>query len=239
MTTLLYLHDTYLFTAGATVVSIEETEKGTALLLNQTIFYPQGGGQPADQGVIKCGDIQFNVTDVRLSPEGIVYHYGTFNSIPFNTGENVELEINQERRLLNARVHTGGHLIDVAVNKAGITGITPTKGYHFTEGPYVEYEGVLEDAAGWMDRVAIAANEVVTEDVEIIAEDVSPEDAVTRGIWAPQGKSARFVYFKGYEDQGCGCGGTHVARSGEVGSITIRSVKSKKGKTKVAYTVGL
>ena len=237
MTTLLYLSDTYASTATAKFLRVETNERGTAIVLNQTIFYPQGGGQPADHGTITAGEKVFHVTDVRLTPEGKVYHFGTFNGDEFAADCVVDLTIDMDRRLLHARLHSAGHLIDVAVTKANIQGITPTKGYHFSEGPYVEYDGVLEDAASWTEIVESISNELVQQDIKIIAVDLSPEEAKEQNIPAPEGKSARFVYFDGYQSDGCGCGGTHVTSSKEIGTITIRGIKSKKGVTKIKYQI--
>ena len=65
--------------------------------------------------------------------------------------------------------------------------------------------------------------------------ELSNEEAKKRGIWAPPGKSARIVNFKGYKSSGCG--GTHVKSTGEIGRVTIRKISSKKGKTRIAYLV--
>ena len=239
MAHLLYLADSYQFTATAVVQSVEENEHGTLLILDQTIFYPQGGGQPCDTGIIVIGDVTFTVNNVRLSPEGVVYHYGVFDQpgVADVSGETVQLSVDEERRMLNARVHSAGHLIDIAVKKIGITGIVPTKGFHNPEGSYVEYDGVLEDAAQYIRSLETAANQLVADDIPIITEDLSPAEAQARGVYAPPGKSARFVYFDGYESDGCGCGGTHVRSTAEIGKITIRKIKSKKGVTRVSYAV--
>lgn len=53
--------------------------------------------------------------------------------------------IDGEFRKINARVHSAGHLLDMAMNRAGKTELKPGKGYHFVEGPYVEYIGVIPD----------------------------------------------------------------------------------------------
>ena len=56
-------------------------------------------------------------------------------------------------------------------------------------------------------------------------------------IWAPPGKSARVVAFSGFE--GCGCGGTHVKNTSEIGKVSIRKIKVKKGVTRIAYAIVL
>ncbi|MBX2866733.1 hypothetical protein KTR10_02165 [Candidatus Kaiserbacteria bacterium] len=63
---------------------------------------------------------------------------------------------------------------------------------------------------------------------------VSEEEARDRGMIAPEGKEVRTVGFEGHEP--CGCGGTHVRSSKDIGHITIRKVSSKKGRTKISYS---
>ena len=80
MTKLNYLDDTYLLESKATFIEIKENEKGKAVILDETIFYPQGGGQPADTGKIILDNNIFSVTDVRLDENGIVWHFGEFQN---------------------------------------------------------------------------------------------------------------------------------------------------------------
>ena len=142
MTRLDYLENTYLFQSSAKLIEILDTERGVALVLDCTVFHPQGGGQPADTGIIKSETGEFVVTDTRLNENGIIYHFGEFTHGSINNGDTVRLEIDQNARILHARLHSAGHLIDIAVRKAGLTNLIPTKGYHFTNGANVEYQVV-------------------------------------------------------------------------------------------------
>jgi Ser-tRNA(Ala) deacylase AlaX len=234
MTDLEYLNDTYQFQSEAKVIGVKTTEKGLAIILNKTIFYPQGGGQPADQGKIVSEKAIFAVSDTRMDETGTVYHFGIFESGDFENGDPVRLEIVQDRRKLNARLHSAGHLIDIATTKAGL-GLKAIKGYHFPDGPYVEYEGMVENPTDYVFAVEKAANTLVSESLKLEVKNFSPEEAKTRGIFTPDGKSARTVNFAGYKE--IGCGGTHVKNSSEIGKILIRKISSKKGNTKIAYSL--
>ena len=119
MTHLLYLDDTYLFKSTATVLEIKTLEDGrTAVILNQTIFYPQGGGQPCDTGIISTGVKHvFIATDVRLDASGIVNHIGRFEHAIFTPGQQVGLEIDQAQRILHAKLHSAGHLLDTVLSR--------------------------------------------------------------------------------------------------------------------------
>ena len=233
MTTLTYLEDTYLSNLEANAIDCIQDEIGNALILNQTIFYPQGGGQPSDTGTITSSDFTFEVRKVRLSKEGLVLHYGDFSAGHWISEKTVNLAIDFDKRILHAKVHSAGHLLDCAVSSLELNHLNPTKGFHFPEGPYVEYDGALENPSQWITPIEQAINSLVHSNIAIHSNSLSAELASKMGIWAPEGKSARVVTFEGFE--GCGCGGTHVLSTKEIGEITIRKIKVKKGVTRIAY----
>lgn len=235
MTKLNYLNDTYLFESEAIFLELRENEKGKALILDETIFYPQGGGQPADTGEIISGDNIFTVSDVRLDEMGTVWHFGEFTNGEFNQGDTVILKIDKDRRILNARLHSAGHLLDCAISKMGIENLKPSKGFHFPDGPYVEYEGTIEDPAELIPVLQKTLDELINQNLPVERNDLSPEEAQAKEIWAPAGKAARVVNFTGFPI--CGCGGTHVNAASEIGKVIIKKMKSKQGNTKVAYLV--
>jgi len=232
MTELLYLSDTYLFHAQANILEISSDEFGDYVVLDQTIFYPQGGGQPADNGSINADNFSFKVSHVVLTPESKVRHYGE-SSGDLAQGE-VNLSVDESRRVHNAKLHSAGHLLDCAVAELGLK-IKPTKGFHFPVGTYVEYEGVLEDGNQYRKPLEAIINRMVEDDIPIIVKDLNSKQAEEEGIKAPEGKSARFVEFSGHV--GCGCGGTHIGSSKGLGRIVIRKLKSKKGNTKISYAL--
>lgn len=75
-----------------------------------------------------------------------MHHIGKYvNGDPFQIGQTVKMEIDGAFRALHARIHSAGHLLDMAMMKAGRKDLKPGKGYHFVEGPYVEYVGIVKD----------------------------------------------------------------------------------------------
>ncbi|MBI3458970.1 hypothetical protein HY061_01765 [Candidatus Azambacteria bacterium] len=143
-TKMLYLADTYLFQSSAHVEVIEHDEQGMAVILDQTIFYPQGGGQPTDTGTIVSELAEFQVIKVLYRPDGTIAHYGSLLNGELKAGDKVILSINENWCILNARNHTAGHMLAFATEKSypQLVGI---KGYHFPDGPYVEFEGSLNE----------------------------------------------------------------------------------------------
>lgn len=235
MTKLNYLDNTYLFEAEAVFLEVRESEKGKAVILDETIFYPQGGGQPADKGEVLLESAVFVVNDVRLDETGVVWHFGDFKSGEFTKGDKVNLKVDKERRLLNARLHSAGHLLDCAVSQLCIENLKPIKGFHFPDGPYVEYDGVIENPTELIPLLQKSIDDLVEKDLEFEKKYLSPGEAQAKGIVTPVGKSARVVSLGGLSV--CGCGGTHINKTSEVGKITIRKVKSSQGKTKISYSV--
>ncbi|MBU0722406.1 hypothetical protein KKA93_03060 [Patescibacteria group bacterium] len=235
MTKIDYLDSTYLFESKAIFVEIKENEKGKAVILDETIFYPQGGGQPADRGEIMSGDNIFAVNDVRLDETGTIWHFGEFKNGEFKQGNKVILKIDKDRRILNAKLHSAGHLLDCAVSKIRIENLKPTKGFHFPDGPYVEYDGTIENPAEIIPILQKNIDDLIEQNLQLERKDLNPEEAQAKGVWAPAGKLARIVNFAGFSI--CGCGGTHVNTASEIGKITIRKIKSSQGKTKIAYSV--
>lgn len=237
MTKLKYLEDSDLFKSKAVFLGTKENEKGKAIVLDETIFYPQGGGQPADTGKIYSDNAFFDVTGTRLDEDGTVWHFGEFTKGEFKPGEEVILEIDQVKRALNTKLHSAGHLIDCAVTQLNLKSLKPTKGFHFPEGPYVEYEGIIDNPDELVPAIQKNLDELLTQNIPVEIEELSVDEAKSRGIWAPAGKSARIVSFKGFPS--CGCGGTHVKSSLELGKIFIKKISSKKGRTRVSYELGV
>lgn len=234
-TNLGYLKDTYLFEDTTTYLKTEETERGKAIILDKTIFYPQGGGQPSDTGYIFTDTARFQVDFVSLDEQNTVYHFGEFEKGVFETGEKVTMKIDVEARKLHTRIHSAGHLIDCAVQNINTT-LVPGKGFHFPSGPYVEYSGVIEDKESFKNDLQQEVDNLIIQKLPLHITTVTQEEIKQQKIQAPKNKeTVRIVTFGQYHP--CGCGGTHVNNSGDIINICIRKVPSKKGTVRVSYLV--
>jgi len=151
-TLLLYFQQSPDLECKATVqsVSLEENCKETntySIVVDQTVCHPQGGGQPFDTGFVYGNDSAvFQINDARMDRDTeCIRHIGNFINGHFKIGDEVKIEIDKDKRLLYCRLHTAGHLIDAALHLIGYDW-EPTKGYHFPNGPYVEYKGCLDQS---------------------------------------------------------------------------------------------
>lgn len=251
MTNLLYLKNHGLLESAASIVSVSEEDGRTVVVLDQTIFYPQGGGQPYDTGTITLANTSdvasadaeavFKVEEVRFI-DGIVKHAGVVESGAFEVGQNVMCHVDKDRRDLNSRLHSAGHVLDIALHKIGIQWV-PGKGFHFPQGPYVEYAGSIEG----MDAAAVEklradleskCNEIVNAGAEVTLCFMPKEEmsSVCSFVpdYIPAGKPARVVM---YGAIGIPCGGTHVANLKNIKGITIRKIKKEKDAVRVSYDI--
>lgn len=237
-TKLLYLEQMSQYTCEAQVSEVMNEDDRSVVILDQTIFYPQGGGQPYDTGIISNEGKKFIVEDVRFV-DGIVKHIGKFEGGIFSQGETVTCSVDVERRKLHTRLHSGGHLVDMGLKQIGVMW-KPGKGYHFPNGPYVEYSGSLEgiDIEKLKIDVEAACNEIIQKavDTKVLFMPKEEMGSVCEFVpdYIPEGKPARVVM---YGDFGIPCGGTHVSNLGEIGKMTIRKIKQDGDNIRVSYLV--
>lgn len=239
-TRLLYL-EALEVTQGTAVVGevlLDAATGKTILILDQTVFYPQGGGQPYDQGMIIGEHGEFVVEQVRFI-DGVVRHIGRITTGTFVAGEEVKCIVDQARRTLHSRLHSAGHVVDMAVKALKLPWI-PGKGYHFPEGPYVEYSGPWQEGE----------RDVLRNDIERLSNEFIAQGRATSLVFMlphemhtvcafvpdnlPQNKPGRVVL---YGDFGVPCGGTHVSNLAAIGTMTIRKIKLEKGMIRVSYAI--
>jgi Ser-tRNA(Ala) deacylase AlaX len=196
------------------------------VVTDRTVLHPQGGGQPSDLGSICSldGGITFEVIFVRKMSRDAKYieQLGHFkDDQKFSVGDKVDINVDPEKRKLHARIHSGGHLLDAAFNNLGWNQLIPTKGYHFPEGAYVEYEG--EIAADKRESVIQQLN---AESEKLIE---SASDVI---VTANAGE--RIVTICGVS---CPCGGTHVKNVSLIQSLRVTRIKKSKKSVRVSYNV--
>lgn len=243
-TVLLYLNDFKRLSCDARVLAVAQDHDRALVELDQTIFYPQGGGQPCDIGTITNQDTTFTVVDVRLV-DGVVKHCGSFSGQPFSVGQQVTCMIDSARRLLNSRIHSAGHVIDKALFELGYAWM-PGKSYHFPNGPYIEYSGSLNGVdvvtliadierlcASWCTNGLVVTSRVLGKQ-----QVLSDELLKRRCQFVATLPDDKPIYVISYGDNFYSpCSGTHVTDVAEIKNITIRKIKESDGIIRVAYDV--
>lgn len=181
-TELEYLKDTYNLSLDALVLEIGESFKGKFIVFNKTIFYPKGGGQPSDIGkIITSIGLEISIKLVLFDPmTGIVQHYtDDAESLDLSlVNTKVQLAVDMTSRLLNAKAHTSGHLLDALVSDAA-NELKGKIGCHDPiEGCYVKFQGLLTSSTNesLKDRLNEMLQAVLSEQREVSHRIVDPTE---------------------------------------------------------------
>lgn len=217
----LFQQDAYLRRCQARVVAVLPE----GVVLDRTVFYPLGGGQPGDTGRLHAGDgREWRVVDARKAEGGRILHQVEAGMPSPAVGDGVEAEIDWERRHAHMRMHTCLHLVG-SVLRFGVTGgqIAADRGrLDFDTLEDIDKERVTEAV-----NALIAANHPVQShwitDEEL---DRQPQLVRTLSVQPPRGAGRiRLLEIPGVDLQPCG--GTHVAATGEIGPVVIGKVENK------------
>lgn len=236
-TTPMYLEDSYSQEVDAQILDVQpEGNKRWRLLLDKTVFYPMGGGQPTDQGELSASGWNGKVYMVMMK-DGEIWHYVESENTP-SVGSTVHGKIDWDRRFKNMRVHSAGHVVDFAMHVLGYSPnrLKPMKGDHGKK-PYIVYQGILgKDIRQELEN---KSNELVTKALPLTTVFVPlaelEKDAIYLQPGLPTNKPLRKLTLEGVGS--VADGGTQVKNTSEVGKISIPSVTEQEGNTVVTYTV--
>src|SRR5262245_20287892 len=225
----LFQGDAYLRVCQARV--LECTPPG--IVLDRTIFYPLGGGQPGDTGSLHTRDgRKVRVIDTRKGEGGRILHVPEPGASALQAGDEVTAELDWERRHAHMRMHTALHLLG-SILRFGVTG-----GQIATDKSRLDFD--TQDEID-RERVSRVLNELISADTPvkslwITEEDLArqPELIRTMSVRPPTGVARiRLLEIPGVDLQPCG--GTHVARTGEIGPMQVTKVESKGRHNKRVY----
>jgi misacylated tRNA(Ala) deacylase len=205
----------------------------TALLLDRTICYPEGGGQPGDRATLRAGERVIEVIDSRKSKEAgeseTVLHVLAPDAIAPSVGDSVTIELDWQRRYVHMRYHTMLHLVCAAM-----PGVLATGNAIDTTKARIDFD--LSNEATPFDRDAVEAklNELIAghhgvatvwfTDGEL---DAHPELVRTMSVAPPRGVGRLRVLKIGEGVDLQPCGGTHVKNTAEIGVVRIVKVENK------------
>ena len=240
-TKLLYYEDAYLKEFGAKILKIARLDDRYGIILDRTAFYPLGGGQPADKGIVKGERGEIHVVDVRMQ-KGVITHFANEVVGQLSEGDHVKGVIDWTRRYTLMRVHTSAHLMSEAVRQVvGSPLAIVGSGIDVDKARLdLAYDKSLGPLLPEIERVA---NRVVKEDRPVEIKVMPREDAEnyvvkfheSLRILPPQVREVRIVEIKDWH--ACACGGTHVKSTGEIGVIKVlRRLSKGKGVERVEFT---
>jgi alanyl-tRNA synthetase len=232
--------------AGGVPVNGATPGMEVAVVLDRTPFYAEGGGQLSDHGVIRTngagGPAEVQVTDVQTPLPGLVVHRGTVRYGEISTGSPAYAEIDVERRRATSRSHTATHLVHRALRgalgesaaQAGSENAPGRLRFDFTASGAVPIT-VLREVEDEVNRVLI-------DDLTVRAYHTSIDEARAMGALAlfgeKYGTEVRIVEVGEYSRELCG--GTHVARSGQLGLVKLLGEASiGSGVRRVEALVGI
>jgi len=228
----LFRQDAYLKDAEAAVTALDER----GVRLDRSIFYPTGGGQPGDTGILRWDGGEARVVDAVKADGGDVLHVLAPDSVRPQVGTKIQASLDWDRRLLHMRMHTALHVMS-AVIKGDVTG-----GQVGADKSRLDFN-LLGD---------VPAKEWVTEEInKLIALDrpvtpqwitdeelaARPELVKTMSVRPPMGAGrVRLLAIEGIDLQACG--GTHVVRTGEIGRVECIKIENK-GKMNRRFIIAL
>lgn len=228
MSSKLFYENRYLKEFDATVESCTQDKKGWAVVLDRTAFYPEGGGQPCDHGVITAGEMTANIVDVR-EKNGQIIHYSD-TEIP--AGTQVHGKIDWKRRFDMMQQHTGEHIFSGVVNSMfGYNNV----GFHLSEKDnVVDFDGFMtkEDIKAVMDR----CNETVWLNQAVTAE--YPENVKEMEYRSKKELSGPIRIVAAGDADVCACCGTHTSTTAQAGPIVALSSIAYKGGTRINILCG-
>lgn len=224
----IFRDDGYARECAARVVAVNELG---GIVLDRTVFYPTGGGQPGDSGLLRTADgpeIRIATTVKGRDTDGgpdVIVHVPEEGQPGIAPGADVTAEIDWERRHRLMRVHTCLHLLSAVLP------------YPVTGGQVNEDKGRLDFAIpeGGLDKDAITAqlNALIAGGHAVGADWITDDDLAanpdlvkTMSVKPPSGAGrVRLIRIEGQDLQPCG--GTHVANTAEIGPVTVTKIESK------------
>jgi alanyl-tRNA synthetase len=216
---------------------IESTGKGqnVAVVLEETPFYGEMGGQVGDTGRITVDGSQVDVTNTVRSPygvldEGAIVHLGKVVKGKISVGDKVEVEVDLARRLDIARNHTATHLLQAALRQVLGHHVQQRGSLVHPDGFRFDFSHVAAIAKQQLDKIQRIVNEGIREDLSVISKVVSYKQAVQEGAIAlfeeKYGETVRVLEIGEPPISAELCGGTHVKATGEIGLFIITGESS-------------
>ncbi len=211
------------------VENLKDGDEGI-IILNQTPFYGESGGQVGDSGTIKSGENIFEVNDVQKKLGNLFVHYGKMRNGNLKINENVELKIDVEKRNNIRAYHSATHLLHESLRRTLGTHVTQKGSLVAPDRLRFDFSHMKPISSDELEKIDNSVNEVVQKRSQVITRIMTPKEGIEHGALAlfgeKYGDEVRVVFMG---DEGNKyfstelCGGTHVRNTGDVGKFKIIS----------------
>ncbi len=198
------------------------------IIVNQTPFYGESGGQVGDTGEIISGDFRFEVTDVQKKLGDLFVHYGKVISGSIKNNENIEMKINVERRNNTRAYHSATHLLHESLRRVLGTHVTQKGSLVEPSRLRFDFSHMKPISSEEIDKIELFVNSMVSKKSDVRTRLMTPDEAVENGALAlfgeKYGDEVRVLSMG--DDDGKYfstelCGGTHVKNTGDIGKFKI------------------
>ncbi|WP_418284478.1 alanine--tRNA ligase [Halorubrum sp. DTA46] len=223
----------------AVVLDVLDREEGYDVVLDQTMFYPEGGGQPADRGQLTVGETTVDVVDVQ-EEDGVVLHRTDADP---GKGEFVRGQVDGDRRDRLRAHHTATHLIGHAAREVlgdHVRQAGAQKGIDSSRLDIRHYDRISREQVKAIERVA---NELVRDDVSVRQEWPDRNEAEAEHGFdlyqggVPPGTNIRLIHVGDADVQACA--GTHVDRTGSIGAVKVLKTEPvQDGVERIVFAAG-
>jgi len=209
--------------------SLKEGDEGM-VILNQTPFYGESGGQVGDNGTISNGNNIFKVSDVQKKLGNLFVHYGKVEKGNFNLKDNVELKIDIERRENVKAYHSATHLLHESLRRTLGTHVMQKGSLVAPDRLRFDFSHMKPISSDEMTKIDEHVNQMVNKKSEVITRIMTPKEGIAHGALAlfgeKYGDEVRVV-FMGEEGNKYFstelCGGTHVKNTSDIGNFKVVS----------------
>jgi len=214
---------------GNEVASLEKGQGGT-VVLNQTPFYAESGGQVGDTGTMSADGVRFAVTDTQKRAGDLFVHFGAVEQGTLKTGAALDLQVDHARRAAIRKNHSATHLLHEALRQVLGDHVAQKGSLVAPERLRFDFSHPKPMTSEEIERVEEIANDVALQNVPVITRLLSRDDAIASGARAlfgeKYGDEVRVVAMGegGGNTMGWSielCGGTHVSRTGDIGLISV------------------
>jgi len=235
MTEHLYYHDSFLYEFDAKVLDVRTADSRTAIILDRTAFYPTSGGQVFDTGVIAIGNNKVRVAEVGESDDGTILHY-VDSATAVQKGIEVHGKIDIDRRRDHMQQHSGQHVLSAAFVRLFNM---PTVSFHMgVDACSIDLDTkALSNVQ--VETAEILANDVITQNRPVGIRFVTQEEAQGLGLRKlppVERDKLRLIDIQDFDLTACG--GTHVASTGQIGSILLRKAEKVRQGWRVEFVCG-